>query len=337
MTEKLKNIEKKYNIKILYVSLYGSHLFGTNDAFSDIDYKGIYVASKEDILLKRDLDFINQSTNKSNTKNSHEDVDFHLDSLHTWLHLLKKGETGAIDLLFSLWDESSSVYVDADFKDFIKNNYLKLISKNPQAFVGYCISQTKKYNIRGERYNELVKLQNYFKEHHKNMYSKIGETTIHDGIKNFINKEGCKHIGFVIADGPKSSGIVVQLEYLEVLGKKFAPTVSIEYLLAKLVAMEEAYGSRARAASDNVDWKAMSHALRVILEVEELISECFITFPLKQKEYIYKVKQGTIPAVEVIGILEEKIKLIDTLMLDTKLADFQDEAFVKEFILKYYG
>jgi hypothetical protein len=156
-------------------------------------------------------------------------------------------------------------------------------------------------------------------------------------IKDFIKKEQCKHIKFVIADGPKSSGTVVQLEYLEVLGKKFPPTVSISYLLAKLVAMEDSYGSRARAASNNVDWKAMSHALRVILEVEELVSECFITFPLKQKEYIYKVKQGAIPVAEVLEILEEKIGCIDTLMLNTKLADSQDEAFVKELILKYYG
>jgi len=69
MKNKIKDIEKKYNIKILYISLYGSHLFGANDEHSDMDYKGVYIANKEDILFKRDLDFINQGTNKSNKIN----------------------------------------------------------------------------------------------------------------------------------------------------------------------------------------------------------------------------------------------------------------------------
>jgi hypothetical protein len=46
------------------------------------------------------------------------------------------------------------------------------------------------YNIRGERYNELLKLQKYFKEHHKNMYSKIGETTINEGINAYNGQTG---------------------------------------------------------------------------------------------------------------------------------------------------
>jgi hypothetical protein len=337
MIKLIKNLEHKFDIKVLYLTLYGSYLFGTNDNFSDRDYKGVFISNRDDVLLKRDLDFVSENTNNTNTRNSADDLDVHLDSLHTWLNLLKKGETGAIDVLFSIWDDSTTVFIDEDFKQMIQMNYLKLISKNPQAFVGYCISQCKMYNVKGERYDELVSLQSYLKQEFSNVDTKIGAKHVIPMIKNFIKDKRFKYISHVFADGPHSCGIVTQLEYLDILGKRFPPTASMAYVIDKINNLESSYGSRARAAVDNIDWKALSHALRVILEVEELIGMSFITFPLKERDFVFKVKKGNVPIAEVMAILDEKIKQIDKLMLSTTLAEKQDETFVKKLLLKYYG
>jgi len=54
LTEILKSFENEYNAKVVYVTIYGSKLFGTDNANSDTDYKGIFIPSKKDVLLKRD-------------------------------------------------------------------------------------------------------------------------------------------------------------------------------------------------------------------------------------------------------------------------------------------
>lgn len=157
MTEQqIKQIEQDYNVTILYITKSGSHLYGTNDENSDTDYKGIFVPSKQDVLLKQDRDYIKLDSNKSNKANTSDDIYIHLDSIYKWLNLVAKGETGAIDTLFSMWIDQSVYHIEY-FTNTIKNNYLKLVTKKPQAFVDYCVSQARKYNVKGERYNELTK------------------------------------------------------------------------------------------------------------------------------------------------------------------------------------
>lgn len=57
--EYIKELEEKYNIKILYVTIYGSRLFGTETEESDIDYRGIYVSTVRDMIMGVELkDFI---------------------------------------------------------------------------------------------------------------------------------------------------------------------------------------------------------------------------------------------------------------------------------------
>ena len=78
--------------------------------------------------------------------------------------------------------------------------------------------------------------------------------------------------------------------FVEVLGKKFRSTITVEYFAQKIRDMEAQFGNRSRSSAKGVDWKALSHAVRVINEVEELLDDGFITFPLKNREYIKSIK-----------------------------------------------
>ena len=46
----------------------------------------------------------------------------------------------------------------------------------------------------------------------------------------------------------------------------------------------EEYGKRARLAAENrdIDWKAISHALRAAFQIKEILTAGTITFPLKE-------------------------------------------------------
>ena len=48
---------------------FGAHLYGTDTKTSDLDYKGIFLPSVEEILLNKIPKCINLSTNKTNIKN----------------------------------------------------------------------------------------------------------------------------------------------------------------------------------------------------------------------------------------------------------------------------
>jgi len=68
----MSEFEEQYNAKIVYITMYGSKLFGTDNPHSDTDYKGIFIPSQTDVLLKRDIEHYNYNTNE-NSKNEKED------------------------------------------------------------------------------------------------------------------------------------------------------------------------------------------------------------------------------------------------------------------------
>jgi len=331
--EQITQTEAKYDVTILYVTRSGSHLYGTNGPASDEDFKGIYIPNQSDRLLGTDVPYINLDTNPTNQANTPDDIDCHLDSIHKFFHLLAKGETGAMDTLFSMWSDSV-VFSHTDFVDWCKANYLQLITSNPHAFIGYAIGQSKKYNIRGERYNELVKF-NGFLESLNFAITLLGDCKLDDAYPQILAElDNYKHIKYVQAPAPR--GTTGNWTYLEVLGKKFAPTITLEYLQDKLIDMQEQYGDRARKAVDNIDWKALSHALRVVLEVRELLSTNFIKFPLHDRNHLKAVKQGRILVDDVIGDLSSKITEVDELLKSTTLPAKQDADLVNSYILSLY-
>lgn len=332
MNYKLIKIKLEEHGKLILLTKSGSKLYGTDTASSDTDYKGVFVPHMDKLLLKNDVEFIKLDTNKTGVSNTIYDIDCHIDSLHKWLHLLQKGETNALDTLFAVWTDNI-VYIDPAFKEFLLQNYLSLITSNPHAFVGYCISQTRKYNIRGTRYNEVEAFYRYLVELPFDNETKLSEFVRR--IKQYIATNSNKFIKFVQAPGPRGSKIE-QWVYLEILGRKFADNVTLGYLKDKCSDMVYSYGSRVVGNTDAIDWKAMSHAVRVILEVEELLSTSFIKFPLQDREYIKKVKAGQVAIDDVQQLLHQKIELVDSLLLSTTLNKEVCTDTVHRLILSFY-
>ena len=100
-------------MNIIVKAVAGSHLFGTNTPTSDTDYKGVYMPSKEDILLGRAKSSLNLSTNQTNEKNSSEDEDVEFYSLQKFMKMLDEGQTVALELLWTPDDmiiEESSLW-----------------------------------------------------------------------------------------------------------------------------------------------------------------------------------------------------------------------------------
>lgn len=263
---------------LLYLTEFGSVLYGTNTPSSDTDLKGIYLPSIKSALLGQAPDTIVHNTSGKDVRNTSDDVDITLYSVTYYIDLLFKGEVGAIDILFSLFRDDTQHYCSPAMQIF-KDNHIKLISKQSKAFVGYCMNQAAKYGIKGSRYGELITFIDYL------------DTLVDDTAP----------ISTILATIPELSYITVQLvssktqpidtPYLQVLGALHADNITIAELKRRVLAKLTTYGGRTILASQGVDWKALSHAYRVIYQFNELCKTNFIKFPLDAAPYITQIKK----------------------------------------------
>ena len=331
--QRIENFEKEHNSRVVYITQYGSKLYGTDNPNSDTDYKGIFIPSREDVLLKRDIDHFTFNSNSKNTKNGKDDIDLQLFSVYKFFNLLKKGETGAMDILFSMFRKDTQLYNDNDFTETVLQNYKKFYNRNLHSFIGYCVGQSKVYNVRGERFNELHLFVEYFnalvhdrgEEKLESMFPMIDEIFL---------KHNYKYIKYVVADTSRGSGVPTEGKYVEVLGKRFLGTVTVKYFAEKITDMEEQFGNRARASAKGVDFKALSHAVRVINEIEELIDHDFITFPLKNRSYITSIKEGNETLEDVMNYLDVQLTVVQEKLEQSELPERSDELFIDNLLLE---
>jgi len=320
----IKKLEKQHNIKILYLSEFGSSLYGTNSENSDKDYKGVFLPNKEDLLLQKKKDNISITTGRNDSRNTKNDVDIELWSIHKFINLLKKGETGAIDLLFSMFRKDTIIFEDTQFTNIFKTNYKKFLSKNARAFVGYCLGQASRYGIKGSRLGDLQEFNKWL-EKNSNRFERVKD------LFSEIPKLNLKYVSIITQN---------DVEYLQVLGKLYIKNMTIQELKEKTKKLENQFGDRTKLATKGVDWKALSHAVRVLLEFKEILETGFLKFPLKEAEYIKKIKYNSAEK-DLKGILDsihEGIKEIEVLLEKSDLPE-NTSKYNKDFeniILSFY-
>lgn len=182
----ISNFEKENDVKVIYLIKSGSQLYGTNTEASDTDYIGLFMPSMTSVMLKKDPDHLVITTGKANSKNSDDDIDIQLWSVYKFLNLIKKGETGALDLLFSLKGlnkDKIQVINNKTYTDVFMDRFNSYISKDLRAFVGYCLGQAKKYNIKGARFSELQDFLISFKK--LRYFTTNTMNSLEDGIKAY--------------------------------------------------------------------------------------------------------------------------------------------------------
>ena len=86
--------------KILVKAIAGSKLYGTNLPTSDSDYKIIFLPSINNIIRLNVTQAFFSSTG-GNAKNTNKDVDVECFELRRYLQMVERGDTVALDLLFT--------------------------------------------------------------------------------------------------------------------------------------------------------------------------------------------------------------------------------------------
>jgi hypothetical protein len=310
---------------------FGSHLYGTATPQSDIDYKAVYIPAARDILLQRVRGAISRPTEKApGEKNAPGAVDHDMYSLQRYLELLAEGQTMALDMLFA--PDSAMTRPPAPLWREIQANAPRLVTRRASAFVRYCRQQANKYGIKGSRVavarEALALLAGAEAIHGATAKLSAAETEV----TQFA--DGSEHVALV--DLPMPSGQMVR--HLEVCGKKMPFTSSIKAARDIAQRMVEEYGQRALQAErhEGIDWKALSHAVRVGREALELFATGRITFPLPDAAEILAIKRGEVSYQQVAETIDQLLVDVEAAALSSSLREEPDQDFIDDLIAQAY-
>ena len=311
---------------------FGSHLYGTNTPASDFDLKSVFIPDGRDIIMGTVKSTISQKRPKSEgEKNYAGEVEEEAFSLKQYLKLLTEGQTVALDMLFAPKEFITYKSRNDDVWETIKANSNRLVTKKSQAFVGYCRQQAKKYGIKGSRVaaartvlNVLLNMTSF------HSLAKLGDYD--DVISPLTNLD---HIAFV--DIPQKDGS--NIRHLEVCGRKLSYKASVKNAIDVTQHLVDEYGSRALLAEKNegLDWKALSHAVRVAGEAVELFETGHIIFPRPDRDLLKEIKLGQLPYNVVADLIEEGFDHVELAATESNLRDDVDQNWIDNFIETVYS
>ena len=308
---------------------FGSHLYGTNTPTSDLDYKAVHVPSADEILLQRVRGSVCNKREKSGdgVKNEAGEMDEESYSLQRYLSLLTEGQTVAIDMLFAPHPLDTS-----NLWQYIRENRHRLLTKRSAAFVGYCRTQANKYGIKGSRVAAAREASDFF----ATALAKHGPTAKVSEVGGELTNLLGEHTQLL--ELPMNASGSVMGWFLECCNRKVAFTNTIKAAYEIYTRIHESYGKRAKLAESNegIDWKALSHAVRVGQEAIELLATGEITFPLRNAEHILEIKRGLLPYDTVAAEIEGLLGDMESASEKSSLREDADYEFIDDLVKHTY-
>lgn len=296
---------------------FGSHLYGTSTPASDTDYKGVALPTAREVLLGKVPKHIeNSTTGAAFSRNTSEDVDIEIFSLHQFIKLGLEGQTVVMDMIHAplhMCEEYDALWVH------ITKNKHKFYSNNVGAFLGYVMKQTAKYGQRGSRLNDVKLVLDWL------------------GTKNSDYKlADCNRDNFPVGENIKFVDDGIKIPYYDICGKKVQITNTVGYVIPIFEKFYKNYGQRTMDAANNlnVDWKAVSHAFRAAYQIKELLTEGNITFPRPEAKFLVQVKTGVLDFKELSPLLDDLVDEVKELRDKSTLPDKPDVKFWEEFIME---
>ncbi len=314
---------------------FGSHLYGTSTPASDVDYKSVFVPDADAVLLQRIRATVtNHRPKQPFEKNVAGEVDEEAYALHRYLSLLAEGQTVALDMLFApRW--SMPIEPDPIWRT-IWENRSAMLSRRAASFIGYCRTQANKYGIKGRRVQAVRSLVEWY-DATITAHGHLAKLEIAaDSLASFIAERKLEHTAIVPIEHPSRPGHPIM--HLECCARKAPFTTSLKDTRAIYARLLDEYGARALQAerNENVDWKALSHAVRVGNEAMELLTTGNITFPLPNAQHVLTIKKGELPYAAVAEEIEDLLGRVEAAEKISSLPETPDHAVIDAIVRDAY-
>jgi RNA repair pathway DNA polymerase beta family protein len=311
---------------------FGSHLYGTDTPESDLDLKGVYLPEARDILLQRVQATITSNRPRAaGEKNVAGDVDSEIYSLQRYLDLLAEGQTVALDMLFAP-DALMIIPPSSLWRDIQANGH-RLVSRRATAFVHYCRQQANKYGIKGSRVAAARKTLALL----ITAQERLGNAAKLELIAAPLAELAATTEHVALVDLPISGDR--PLRHVAVCDRKISFRASLKTAREIAQRLVDEYGQRALQAERNegVDWKALSHAVRVGREALELLQSGRITFPLLYAEHILAIKRGIVRYETVATEIEQLLEEVEAAAAASSLPDAPNRSLIEDLVTRAYA
>ena len=320
--------------------LVGSHLYGTNDVNSDLDYEGIYIEPPEYIIGSKscdEVDFSTKSNSKNSAKNTPKDIDCKMYSLKNYFALAQKNNPNKVEFFFI--PPRNTIYLNEKYwNQIVEAKDLFLSLKIRHSFQGYAFAQKKKLITKKKRLEEL-----------REFVSALEKADLWNNHldKCFpVGKEKRKTIGDIFdfrqgAAWPyKFIERTITLEgspALRVQEKEFNSGMDAAIIYEHAKGIINSYGKRVKDLDDSgYDLKFASHIFRLYYEGLQLLKEGTITFPLIENNFLLAVKRGDYTLEEILKRADEFEPLFDLAYQQSKLRHSPDQDGISKLQTKMY-
>ena len=306
----------------------GSHLYGLNTPTSDEDFIGVYLSTPEELLGLNHSEIIDESVvDKDETgKNTQDAVDCKYYELRKFCQLCLNANPTILELLYA--PDENIVEIDKFGKLLMQSRNLFLSTKIKHSFVGYAHAQMHKSQVKTENLQGLKKALKYLEtldevDRNKMLYDffEIG--------KSMHLERSCSNIGLT-ADKNFPSYVIV--------GDLKLNNQKIKSVIEKIQLRVSNATNRANGMlKHGCDPKFISHTLRLLDEGEELLTTGFLELPLKNRDYLLKIKKAELDFGEVLKEADERIKNLEEMKdEDTVLTKKPDSKAVDRLVYSIY-
>lgn len=295
----------------------GSRLYGTFGPSSDYDFKAIVQPSLDDLLLNRKL------TNRKEKPEGHGPQDKMTAGGHETEYLplqvffddFFNGQTYALEVAFAVKqglhtsynpDLSTNLPCEFCFNDDIQMMTELIdhfLTKNVKKMMGYAVSQARLYGVKTERYGAVKAVVDLIDAYAFPNDQKLKESLLNcpDLLAKLLALPHVKLIKIMTGDGSNT-----EIDAIEITGKQYPLTNKLVTICVSMEKVLGAYGERVKEfEGQGVDWKALSHAIRIVEQVVELSTKGTITLPRPNADYLRRVKAGEVDLDDALAVMAD--------------------------------
>ncbi len=329
LAEQAELLCREHGASLLFLTLFGSTLYGTESpGKSDVDARGIFLPSLESLALNAAPKSLHFSTGDNARRNVAGDVDIDLWSVQHWLlKLLPAGDTGALDVLFAPSHTACTLYRHPVLDKVFAEPLRLMDTATGRAYAEYSLGQAKKYGIKGSRVGALKAVRDWLRAHCPDSWG-------HERLEGHLDSlaESCADSRFCSLEMEGGE------RGLRLCGKLHMGAIRMAEFTRRVEADMLRYGARAEEAERNegLDFKALSHALRALEQMEELLQTGRIVFPLKNRQELIAVKEGRYTWKDLEPRILSRLAAIDALRERSPFAGAYDAAFAEARVLDCY-
>lgn len=225
-----------------------------------------------------------------------------------------------------IWTPENLIVESSDvWKELIRNRE-KLKTNRMNSYIGYCSTMAKKYALKSEKLDVLFQIKERLKISNEiNPKTKIGEF--------FVSNSDLLELDFVFSYDKKIGNGTEK--YFDLVSKSFPSSRPVCEVLKTVNDMIDMFGERVKKAVEDgkIDLKSYYHAVRVVMELEQLLTEGELTFPNPKAEFLLKIRNGHFEKKWIEHFLCDEIERVCSLPNTLPEPDF---VFWDNWILNFY-